>query len=136
GRGRLCPDQIAISPMFDIVVGVRYEHFKTTLHDRRSLAFRTSGSTISPEYYDVTDNLWSPRAGLIFKPAENASIYASYSRTYQPRGGDQLTGLSLSNASWRRRSSRTTKSVRSGTFSPRSTLPPPSINWIATMFWR
>ena len=42
-------DQIAISPMFDIVVGVRYEHFKTTLHDRRSLAFRTSGSTISPE---------------------------------------------------------------------------------------
>ena len=92
-------DQIAISPMFDIVVGVRYEHFKTTLHDRRSLAFRTSGSTISPEYYDVTDNLWSPRAGLIFKPAENASIYASYSRTYQPRGGDQLTGLSLSNAS-------------------------------------
>lgn len=47
----------------------------------------------------VTDNLWSPHAGLIFKPVESASIYASYSRTYQPRGGDQLTGLSLSNAS-------------------------------------
>lgn len=92
-------DQIALSPMFDVVVGVRYEHFKTTVHDRRSVAFRTSGGIVSPEFFDVTDNLWSPRAGLIFKPVENASIYASYSRTYQPRGGDQLTGLSLSNSS-------------------------------------
>lgn len=96
-------DQIALSPMFDIVVGVRYEHFKTKVHDRRSVTFRTSTvngvTTVSPEFFDVTDDLWSPRAGLIFKPIENASIYASYSRTYQPRGGDQLAGLNLSNSS-------------------------------------
>ena len=91
-------DQIELSPMVQIVAGVRYEHFNTKVHDRRSLAFRTSGTTVSPERFDVTNDLWSPRAGLIFKPAENASIYASYSRTYLPRGGDQLTALSLSNA--------------------------------------
>ncbi|MCR5876796.1 TonB-dependent receptor [Phenylobacterium sp. J426] len=28
---------------------------------------------------------------------QNASIYAGYSKTYQPRGGDQLTSLSISN---------------------------------------
>lgn len=95
-------DQIEISPMFQIIAGIRYEHFTTKVHDRRSAAFRTSGTppVTSPEYFDVTDNLWSPRAGLIFKPAENASIYASYSRTYLPRGGDQLAGLNLSNSAF------------------------------------
>lgn len=81
-------DQIAVSPMFDVIVGVRYEHFKTKVTDLRSLA-----------RFEVTDTLWSPRAGLIFKPVESASIYASFSKTFLPRGGDQLTGLSLSNQS-------------------------------------
>ena len=36
---------------------------------------------------------------MIFKPVEQASIYAAYSRTYLPRGGDQLAGLNLTNQS-------------------------------------
>ena len=40
----------------------------------------------------------SPRAGLVFKPIENVSLYASYSKAYQPRAGDQLSSLSASNA--------------------------------------
>lgn len=79
-------DQIALSPMFDVVVGVRYEHFTTKVTNLRN-----------NQNFEVSDDLWSPRAGLIFKPVENASIYASYSRTYLPRGGDQLTGLSPTN---------------------------------------
>jgi catecholate siderophore receptor len=86
-------DQISLSPMFDIVLGVRYEHFKTDVTDRRTVGFPpTQARDVS-----VTDNLWSPRAGLIFKPIESASIYASYSRTYLPRGGDQLTSLTPTN---------------------------------------
>ncbi|GAB7552564.1 TonB-dependent siderophore receptor [Novosphingobium sp. 11B] len=81
-------DQIALSPMFDVVVGVRYEHFTTKVTNLRN-----------NQDFKVTDDLWSPRAGLIFKPVENASIYASYSRTYLPRGGDQLTALNASNES-------------------------------------
>ena len=34
---------------------------------------------------------------MILKPAVNASLYVGYSRTYLPRGGDQLTGLSVTN---------------------------------------
>jgi catecholate siderophore receptor len=39
------------------------------------------------------DSLWSPRLGLIAKPADNLSIYASYSRSYLPQSGDQFSGL-------------------------------------------
>jgi catecholate siderophore receptor len=44
-----------------------------------------------------SDDLLSPRAGLIYKPIEPVSIYASYSMTYAPRSGAQLTSLNLSN---------------------------------------
>ncbi|RQW40342.1 TonB-dependent siderophore receptor [Novosphingobium sp. LASN5T] len=87
-------DQIELSPMFQVILGVRYEYLNTKVTDRRPAAFVPA---TQQRNFDVTDNLWSPRAGLIFKPAENASIYASYSRTYLPRGGDQFTSLSVSN---------------------------------------
>lgn len=83
-------DQIELAPMVQIVAGIRYENFKTNVQDRRPS---------SPSFVSVTNNLWSPRAALIFKPVQNASIYAGYSRTYQPRGGDQLAGLTPTNAS-------------------------------------
>ncbi|MGE6695257.1 TonB-dependent siderophore receptor [Sphingobium sp. GW456-12-10-14-TSB1] len=86
-------DQIALSPMFEVVVGVRFEHIKTDVTDRRTVGFPAT----QRRDLEATDNLWSPRAGLIFKPVENASIYAAFSRTYLPRGGDQLAGLSLTN---------------------------------------
>ena len=46
-----------------------------------------------------TDDLLSPRLGLVYKPVEPVSLYASYSLTYQPRAGDQLSSLSATNAS-------------------------------------
>jgi len=46
---------------------------------------------------DTTDDLLSPRGGLIYKPAENVSLYASYSMTYVPRSGAQLSSLALTN---------------------------------------
>src|SRR3546814_12678361 len=46
---------------------------------------------------DVCSSDLSPRAGLIYKPAEPVSIYASYSRSFLPRAGEQLASLSLTN---------------------------------------
>jgi catecholate siderophore receptor len=93
--GGYVQDQISLSSMFDVILGIRYEHFKTDVTDTRTVGFPAT----QQRNFSTTDDLWSPRAGLIFKPVENASIYASYSRTYLPRGGDQLTGLTLSNES-------------------------------------
>jgi catecholate siderophore receptor len=96
--GLYTQDQIEFAPWLQAIVGVRYDHFNVNFHDRRSAAFRTSGGITSPEFYDITNNLWSPRLGLILKPLPRASIYAAFSRTYQPRAGDQLASINLANS--------------------------------------
>ena len=77
-------DQIKISPMFEIVAGLRYDHFELDVTNRNT-----------DVEFERTDNLWSPRLGLVFKPQENLSLYASYSRSYLPQSGDQFGGLDL-----------------------------------------
>jgi len=77
-------DQIRLSPMFEIIAGLRYDHFKLDVTNLNN------GATL-----DRTDNLWSPRIGLLFKPMENLSFYASYSRSYLPQSGDQFSSLDV-----------------------------------------
>ncbi|WP_310498546.1 TonB-dependent siderophore receptor [Sandarakinorhabdus sp.] len=75
-------DQINIGDHVQILAGLRYDRFTLTV-DNRLTATR----------FARTDNLWSPRLGLVLKPASSASIYASYSRSYLPQSGDQFTNL-------------------------------------------
>lgn len=79
-------DQIRISPMFEVVAGLRFDSFKLKVDDLRPLV---------NAQFDRRDELWSPRLGLIFKPMENLSLYASYSRSYLPQSGDQFSGLDI-----------------------------------------
>jgi len=84
-------DQIVLSPKWQAIVGLRHDHIKTSFN----------GVTVAtPSVFDVTDNLLSPRAGLIFKPVEAVSIYTNYSLSYVPRAGDQLTSLTVTNKSF------------------------------------
>ena len=80
-------DQFEFSPHWLAVLGLRYDHFEVDLRNNR-----TGGELSS------TDDLLSPRAGLIYKPRDNVSIYASYSIAYLPRAGEQLASLSLTNS--------------------------------------
>jgi len=86
-------DQADLTDHVKIVAGVRFERFITEVDDRRTVGFPAG----QQRRFKVTDDLTSPRLGLIIKPAPSTSFYAAVSRTYQPRGGDQLTGLSLTN---------------------------------------
>jgi catecholate siderophore receptor len=81
-------DQIKISDQWQAIVGLRHDQLKTHYVDIKD------NKTI-----DVSDSLLSPRAGLIFKPIENLSIYGSYSLSYVPRAGDQLIGLTSDTSS-------------------------------------
>jgi catecholate siderophore receptor len=96
--GLYTQDQIEFAPWLQAIIGIRYDRFSIDFHDRRSAAFRTSGGVTAPEFYDITNNLWSPRLGLILKPVPAASFYAAFSRTYQPRAGDQLASINLANS--------------------------------------
>ncbi|MCE5232816.1 MAG: TonB-dependent siderophore receptor [Mizugakiibacter sp.] len=81
-------DQIELSPHWLAILGVRRDDFRVDLHNNRnSQDFRSD------------DDPWSPRAGLIYKPVDDISLYASYSKAFQPRAGDQLASLNASNAS-------------------------------------
>jgi catecholate siderophore receptor len=79
-------DQITLSKQWQAIVGVRYDHFKIDFLNRRD------NTTIVQ-----TDTPLSPRAGLIYKPFEALSLYASYSLAFVPRAGDQLTSLTPTN---------------------------------------
>lgn len=79
-------DQITLLPQLQAVVGARFENFSVDFHNNRTAVT-----------LDSTDRLVSPRAGLIYKPADPVSIYTSYSTSYVPRAGEQLSSLSLTN---------------------------------------
>ena len=85
-------DQIILSPKWEMVLGLRHDKFEV---DYTNLPTATSNSISK---FNSTDNKVSPRAGLIFKPINNLSLYASYSQSYAPRAGDQITDLSQVNA--------------------------------------
>lgn len=81
-------DQIELSRQFQIVAGLRYENFDVDFRNNRN-----------GQKFTATDNLLSPRLGLIYKPIDAVSLYASYSLTYLPRAGAQLSSLSLTTQS-------------------------------------
>jgi catecholate siderophore receptor len=76
-------DQVELSRRWQAVAGVRFDRFEVDFHDNRTDA-------------DLgrTDDLVSPRAGLVFKPVPAASLYGSSSVSFLPGSGDQFSSLS------------------------------------------
>lgn len=81
-------DQIVLSPRLQAVAGLRYDRFTVDFRNNRTGAS-----------FESNDGLVSPRLGLVYKPAEPVSLYASYSLSYLPRAGEQLSSLNLTNQS-------------------------------------
>jgi len=78
-------DQVELTRRWHAVVGVRLDRFEVDFHNNRN------GEELSRR-----DDLLSPRAGLIYKPAEAVSLYGSYGVTYLPSSGDQFASLTAS----------------------------------------
>lgn len=86
-------DQITFSPQWQAIFGLRYDHFSTEFRGERRRGGTTNPNDLISERFDITDEFVSPRAGLIYKPRPDMSVYGSYSVSYVPRAGDQLTSL-------------------------------------------
>ena len=86
-------DQVALGRRWQAVAGLRVDRFALRLDDRRPTA---TAATLRR-----TDRLVSPRAGLVFKPAEPVSVYSTYSVSYLPGSGDQFASLSASSQALR-----------------------------------
>jgi catecholate siderophore receptor len=76
--------QLFLLNQWQAIVGARYEHFTINYWNHRN------GDALSR-----TDNLVSPRAGLLFKPVEVVTLYSSYSVSALPSSGDQFSSLTV-----------------------------------------
>lgn len=79
-------DQIELAEWADLVVGARYDSFDIEVFNAPANDTRSR-----------TDDRVSPRFGLILKPQENISVYASYSESFLPRSGEQFANINGSN---------------------------------------
>ena len=80
-------DQIDVTDNFKVLLGGRLDNFDITVRDIKN------GTSESRE-----DEEFSPRAGLIYKPQENISLYVSYAESFLPRSGEQFKKLDASAA--------------------------------------
>ncbi len=80
--GAFIQDQIEFSRYVQAIVGVRYDRFDLTYQNNRN------GDIINR-----TDDLASPRFGLVIKPVAVLSLYGSYSVSFLPSSGDQFSSL-------------------------------------------
>ena len=76
-------DEIELSEALTLVLGARFDSFDIEVTDNK--AGGTDGGQKDEEF--------TPRAGIIYKPQENISIYASYSETFVPSSGEQFANL-------------------------------------------
>jgi catecholate siderophore receptor len=79
-------DQVELTPRLQAIAGLRYDSFRVDFLNNRNNAT-----------FESNDGLVSPRLGLVYKPIAPVSLYASYSLSYLPRAGEQLSSLSLTN---------------------------------------
>ncbi|MFN3237853.1 MAG: TonB-dependent receptor [Pseudomonadales bacterium] len=90
-------DQIDLTDNFKVLLGVRYDSFDIDVFD---VIEANDGDAVDGNF-DRKDSEVTPRYGLIYKPIENVSIYASHSETFLPRSGDQFLTLNLDSESTR-----------------------------------
>ena len=80
-------DQAKIGRHVEIVAGLRHDWFRLDYHNL------INGARLSRK-----DALWSPRLGLVVKPTETLSLYASWSKSFLPQSGDQFSSLAANTA--------------------------------------
>ncbi|WP_416674513.1 TonB-dependent siderophore receptor [Egbenema bharatensis] len=83
--GLYIQDQIDILDNLHFLIGGRFDFVDQLNINRLSGGDRSSQS----------DEAFSPRVGLVYRPIEPLSLYASYSRSFSPNSGEQVDGTLL-----------------------------------------
>ncbi|MEZ5312779.1 MAG: TonB-dependent siderophore receptor [Thermoanaerobaculia bacterium] len=79
-------DTVRWSERFEALAGVRYDHLAVDFDDRAA-----GGES---ERYERRDDLLSWRAGVVYKPRPEGSVYAAFGTSFNP-SAEGNTGLSL-----------------------------------------
>ncbi|TCV91450.1 catecholate siderophore receptor [Luteibacter rhizovicinus] len=95
-------DTMELNEMWSLNLGTRFDSFET-----KSTALTTTTNVTTVAKND--SNFWNYQAGVVFKPAANGSIYASYGTSSNPPGvdaGDGADGIAVTNSALKPESSR------------------------------
>ncbi len=78
--GAYVQNQLEVSRYVELIGGIRFDHYDVDFND----ALNTGNN------FTRTDDIVSPRGGVVFKPSEQLSVYLSYSEASVPSIADQL----------------------------------------------
>jgi catecholate siderophore receptor len=96
-------DTITLDPRWELNAGVRVDRYETEFSNSVACGGRGAppcgplppGSVVPGVDAEASDTLFNWKAGVLYKPAENGSVYANYAVAKQPPGG---ANLELSNS--------------------------------------
>ena len=74
-------DQIRLTEQLQVIAGVRFDRFDFGFDNR-------IGADAAR-----TDEFISPRLGVVYEPADDLALYASWARSYLPQSGEQFANL-------------------------------------------
>lgn len=84
-------DEIQLLEQLQLVLGARFDSFDIDIDGEKKANSGVPGTE------DISgsqkDEEITPRLGIIYKPEENISVYASYSETFLPQSGEQFANL-------------------------------------------
>ncbi|HEY8894126.1 MAG TPA: TonB-dependent receptor, partial [Niastella sp.] len=88
--GAYVQDLIKLSPKFNVLAGIRWSIVETKGIDSTTFAtgIKTTGAA-------RTDKAFSPRFGLVYKPFNTTSFFASYSNSFNVNTGVDLEGKTI-----------------------------------------
>jgi catecholate siderophore receptor len=78
-------NQLEVSRYLELIGGIRFDHYDVEFND----------ALVAGSAYTRQDDVWSPRAGVVFKPSDGLSVYLSYSKAFVPSVADQLNFISI-----------------------------------------
>jgi len=79
-------DTVKLNEQWSVNASLRTEYYDT---ETTTVAL-TSGVLV-PTYFEDSGNLFSWKAGVLFKPVPQGSVYAAYANALKPPGGDNFT---------------------------------------------
>ncbi len=82
-------DQLKVGDSVEVILGERYQHFQTD----SGFAMPPDSPVISNP--TLTDHALTPRAGVLWLPRKNLSLYASYSTNFGNNNGFDFSGKPL-----------------------------------------
>jgi iron complex outermembrane receptor protein len=88
--GLYAQDLVRLSSKFNLLAGVRWSYVQTVGIDSTNIltGAKTKGATRN-------DNAFSPRLGIVYKPAGSTSLFASYASSFSVNTGTDIYGSSL-----------------------------------------